>query len=313
MDDAIHDALERHGTYEPVQQIQTDDRNLVAEVLFDGTRAVCKVARDEPTGVDRDAAVHRLLRERETVPVPTVLAADEGCLVTEHRGVGYDGDAPRAQRRARLRAVGAAMARLHRGTAFEQYGALQSTDEGIELDPDPSWQERFVEFAEARHELHERGRFEAVADATLTAVREHADALADAGDPVLVHGDFEADNLRFEPEGTDLAAVVDWELARAEPGEFDLARAELGWFLKPSSPEAGSALRGAIREGYRTTRALPPGSEARRRLYRAVLTLGPLSYVDEVAERAGVPEADLTERTVDYVYECLDGAEEVYA
>jgi Ser/Thr protein kinase RdoA (MazF antagonist) len=312
MDDAIHDALEKHGTYEPVRQLQTDDRNLVAEVIFEGTRAVCKVARNDPTGVDRDAALHERLRDRE-IPLPTVLAAGEGCLVTEHCGVSYDGDASREQRRAQLRAVGAAMARVHRQTAFEQYGDLRPSDDGLELVPDDSWRERFLAFAENRHGLHEGGRFEPVADATLTAVREHADALGDAGPPVLVHGDVEADNVRFEPEGTDIAAVVDWELARAAPGEFDLARAELGWFLKPSSPEAGSDLRGEIRDGYRSVRGLPPGSAARRRLYRAVLTLGPLSYVDDVADRAGVPTAELAESTVEYVYDCLDGAEVLFA
>ncbi|MFB6220105.1 MAG: phosphotransferase family protein [Halolamina sp.] len=313
MDDAIHDALGRHGPYEPIQQLQSDDRNLVAEVAFEGTHAVCKVARDEPTGVDRDAAIHELLRRRAIVQVPTVLAASEGCLVTEHRGVSYDGGASLATRRARLRSVGATMARVHRATAFESVGDLRPTDDGLVLDADPSWRERFLAFTKQRRKLHDGGPFEHVADAVLDAVCEHAGIFADAGEAVLVHGDFEADNVRFQPDGTDVAAVVDWELARAEPGEFDLARAELGWFLKPSSPEAGSDLRGAIRDGYRTVRPLPPGSDARRRLYRAALTLGPLSYIDDVAERAGVPEEDLTDSTVTYIYDCLDDAEEVFA
>jgi Ser/Thr protein kinase RdoA (MazF antagonist) len=313
MHDAIHDALGRHGPYEPIRQLQTDDRNLVAEVAFEGTHAICKVARDDPTGVNRVAAVHDLLRRRAVVQVPTVLAASEGCLVTQYCGVAYDADAPRDRRRARLRNVGAAMARVHRATAFEGHGDLQPTAEGLELDADESWAERFLAFTRERRPLHDGGRFEPVADAVLDAVREHAPIFADAGDPVLVHGDFEADNLRFDPDGTGVAAVVDWELARAEPGEWDLARAELGWFLKPSSPEVGSDLRGTIRDGYRSVRSLPAGSDARRRLYRAALTLGPLSYIDEVAERASVPVDELADSTVDYVYDCLDSTEEVVA
>jgi Ser/Thr protein kinase RdoA (MazF antagonist) len=310
MHEAIHDTLD--GTeYEPVRQLQTDDRNLVAEIRVAGRRAVCKVARDNPTGVNRDAAVHRFLRDREIVPVPEVLAAGDGWVVTEHCGADYDADLPRARRERRLRTVGAALARLHRETGFERCGDLRPASDDVELVSGDPWPERFLAFTEKRHALHAGERFEPVADAVRDAVRAHESAFAAADDPVLVHGDFEDDNLRFASDG--LAAAIDWERCRAEPGEFDLARAELGWFLKPSSPEAGGALKGCIRDAYRGERRLPPGSSGRRALYRAAMTLGPLSSVDEVAARAGVVKHELVESTVDYIYDCLDEAEGVLA
>jgi aminoglycoside phosphotransferase (APT) family kinase protein len=51
----------------------------------------------------------------------------------------------------------------------------------------------------------------------------------------LVHGDFHYGNLLFDPQGPDVVAVVDWELARVGSPLVDL-----GWFLIsiPTEPKA---------------------------------------------------------------------------
>lgn len=305
---AVADALADRDDWTFRRPLGAEDDYLVAEVTVGGRRAVCKVARGDPTSVRRERCCYRRVANVDGVPTPAVLDAGDRHLVVEHRGESYDGDATRARRRARLHAVGATLARLHEATAFPACGDLESTVDGPELDAARTWPDRCRELTADLAQRHAGGPFEDVATDALERVRSGESILRGAGEPVLVHGDVGADNLRFAGDG--VAAVVDWEVAAAAPGEFDLARAELEWFLKPHSPEVGGDLRGALVGGYESVRPLPEHSAARRDLYRAVLTLGPLATVDEVVAAADVERDDIAASMRNYVEERLAAAAE---
>lgn len=78
-------------------------------------------------------------------------------------------------------------------------------------------------------------------------LQRHAPAEVEHG---LVHGDFHYGNLLFDRSGADVAAIVDWELAR-----FGAPLADLGWFLISIPTEPRSVERHPlIRAGGHPTR-----------------------------------------------------------
>lgn len=64
--------------------------------------------------------------------------------------------------------------------------------------------------------------------------------LPDCDDPVMVHGDYRTGNYLFDPEGGEVTAVLDWELAHV--GDF---HEDLAWNLQPIF--ANQAEDGAMR------------------------------------------------------------------
>ncbi|UPW01529.1 phosphotransferase [Halorussus gelatinilyticus] len=311
----MRDALATHADDFAVRdELLTTDNHVVHEVEFEGQRAVCKLARGDATGLHRDALVLRRLADTDAVPVPRLLARGDDYYVSSFApGGAYDGDAPRELRKRRLRDAGATLARVH-GTAalqFETYGELRPAGDRLipdrlELDAAESWPDLFVGWvADWRDDLAGT-RYADLGDEVLAFVRDHREAFADAGDPVLVHSDYEDDNLHFAGDG--VSSVLDWEVARSAPGEFDLARAELGWFEKPVSPENDGDLRSALLAGYESARGLPDGFDARRATYRAALTLKPFRRVGDIGDRADVPADELAATMESFVRDRLDAA-----
>ncbi|MFC4450726.1 aminoglycoside phosphotransferase family protein [Halorussus aquaticus] len=304
----IRDALASHTSdFEVREELLTTDRHAVYEIEFAGRRAVCKLARDDATGLHRDAIVHDRTADSGAVPVPDLLARGEDHYVTAFAtGDEYDGDAPRSVRERRLRDAGATLARVHEAFSFEAYGELRPAGDTLELDATESWPDLFAEWVADWSDDLSGTRFSDLGTHVLAFVRDHAAAFETAGPPVLVHGDYEDDNLRFAEDG--VSSVLDWEVSRSAPGEFDLARAELGWFEKPTSPESDGELRGALIAGYESVRPLPNGFDARRATYRAALTLRPFRRLAEIGTRAEVPADELGATMESFVRDRLDAA-----
>jgi aminoglycoside phosphotransferase (APT) family kinase protein len=306
----VRDALASHtDDYEVRDELLSNDRHVVREVGFVGRRAVCKLARNsnDATGLHRDALVLRRIADSGAAPVPDLLVHGEEYFVASFAAGGdYDGDAPRELRKCRLRDAGATLARVHDAFEFEAHGELRPDDDRLELDARESWPDLFAEWVADWSDALAGTRFAGLGEEVRAFVSNHSAAFADAGPPVLVHGDYEDDNLRFAEDG--VSSVLDWEVARSAPGEFDLARAELGWFEKPHSPENDGSLRTALTAGYESVRPLRDGFDARRATYRAALTLRPLRKVGEVGTRAAVPADELGDVMASFVRDRLDAA-----
>jgi aminoglycoside phosphotransferase (APT) family kinase protein len=304
----VRDALASiEDDYEVGEELMRTDRHVVYEVRFEGRRAVCKLAFSDPTGLQRDALVLRRLANSDAVSVPDLLARDEDHYVAAFAPGGeYDGDAPRRVRERRLRNAGATLARVHEAFSFETYGDLRPAGDRLELDARESWSDLFAGWVADWSDDLAGTRFADLGMDVLAFVRDHTAAFEEAGPPVLVHGDYEADNLLFAGDG--VSSVLDWEVARSAPGEFDLARAELGWFEKPTSPEDDGDLRSALIAGYESVRPLPDGFEARRAVYRGALSLKPFRRVAELGDRADVPGDELAATMESFIRDQLDFA-----
>ena len=61
------------------------------------------------------------------------------------------------------------------------------------------------------------------------------------GQRTLVHGDYRIDNLLFAPEGTDVVAVLDWELSTLGHPFADLAAVIMQWRMPPGPDGRGLA------------------------------------------------------------------------
>lgn len=63
----------------------------------------------------------------------------------------------------------------------------------------------------------------------------------DDGRRTLVHGDYRIDNLLFAPDGTDVVAVLDWELSTLGHPFADLAAVIMQWRMPPGADGRGLA------------------------------------------------------------------------
>jgi Ser/Thr protein kinase RdoA (MazF antagonist) len=307
-DQLVRDALASHTSdFEFRGEPLSNDRHVVREVTFRGERAVCKLAREDSTGVRRGALVLQRLADSDAVPVPDLLARGEDHYVASFAAGGeYDGTAPRQRRERRLRDAGATLARLHETVAFESPGELTPRDDHLDLDARESWAALFAEWVADWSDALTGTRFEALGEDVQAFVRDHPEAFAAAGDPVLVHADYGADNLRFD--GDSVSSVIDWEVARSAPGEFDLVRAELGWFDDRESAETDRDLRTALFAGYESVRSLRDGFGVRRAVYRAALMVRRLRNAEAAAGQSEVSVGDLEAVIAPFVRDRLDAA-----
>lgn len=289
--------------------LRKGDRNTVYEVSVDDRRAVCKTTGGEPPTLAREGAVLTAVAERTPVPVPDVLSSCDGYLVLEWaRGEPYGAADARSERRTRLRAVGRILARLHRTTVswFAGHGTLKRGRGPLAVDAPTDWPSRLAAFVDdwasdlAGTPDADAGR----AVAEFVADRRRAFA---GRPPVLVHGEPSPDHVRFD--GREVDALLDWELAQAAPGEFDLVWAERDFLRTPLGTEVDDDLRAALHEGYEAERPTSPGAEFRREVYRAAFAMRDLKHADGRESVAGDGSDDRRASLRSYVFERLDAAE----
>lgn len=284
--------------------LRDGDRNTVYEVSVDGRRAVCKTTGSRPGMLAREGAVLDAISERTSIPVPDVLADGEGYLVLEWAsGDTYDSDDSLDCRRARLRAVGHSLARLHRITAdwFEGHGALERGGGPLTVARPTDWSDRLLTFVDEWASDLAGTRDADVGSAVAEFVAEHRHAFADCS-PVLVHGEPAPDHVRFEDD--EAVALLDWEIAQAAPGEFDLVWAERDFLGFASGRGTGGELRAALHEGYESERPSTLASAFRREVYRAAFAMRDLTLLNDGTDgdgRRAVLRA--------YVFDRLDAAE----
>lgn len=276
-----HAAIEPHADRsEVVRKIHDVPPHEVYEVRLDGTRAVCKLARGPEADLAIEGRVLDHVRRRTSVPVPRVLGMGDGYFVAEWR----DG-APKDPTLTsdRVRAMGAGLATLHVETGFDAPGQFAieparnggsaigragASDDALAVEARDSWPAALCDPLADCRALLESHRHADVADEAIAFLRAHPDALAGAGDPVLIHGNYLLDHVGVA-DG-EVTCVLDFEHAFAGAGEYDYWATALPTFRGSDGAVATESLA-AFREGYESVRPLRPGFDRRAPVYRAVL------------------------------------------
>lgn len=235
-------------------------------------RAVCKIGGPSVrTGDVVEPLVLELVEGTPDVPTPEVLARGtfqresrteaatqreaethwafyefcEGALPTPFQSIGGE------IRHEVVRDVGRMLGSLHETHQFERIGGLGRRGQDLEI--------------RAPDGLHipERGR---------QLVRTLPGHTGSTWQPVLSHGDLFPDNVLVE--GDTVSAYLDWGNAHITTAGYALARAEMrfvDWFRFEAAERR--RLREALREGYRSHRAVPPDYESLGTFYK-LLWLG---------------------------------------
>lgn len=296
----VHDALASHTTnYEIVRELHAVPPHVTYEVVVDGTRAVCKLATDPETDPTTEARIIEFVGRETTVPVPRILAVGRNYFLAEwHDGV------PETPRNDELwaRTAGAGMAILHTQTAphFEETGVLDATSDELLVDEDEVWPETIrVVLEDCREYLGSFGYADVARDA-LTFVRDHPDAFAGCGHPVLCHGNFVPDHVGVSDGILD--CVIDFEHTLVGPAEYDYWRTALPVFEASDRPTLGRAFHA----GYESVRALPDGFDRRAYLYRMVNTVSYLKALFVQQQHTEEETTHSAEWMVGYVRETLD-------
>lgn len=269
----LHRTLEPIATdYAVVRELHAVPPHVVYEVVLDGTRAVCKLARGPEADPATEARVVRHVDRETSVPVPTVIDVGPKHFVAEwHDGVpgGAAGepDDPSLDPRT-ARAMGKGLATLHAETRFTSSGRFDGGSNGLSVVPTEGWSETLCTVLEDCRAFLDAYGYAAVATEIRDFLRERPDALAGAGEPVLVHGNYLPEHVGVS-EG-EVACVIDFEHALAGAAEYDYWATWIPTFENPDRTVAAGAGR-AFRAGYESVRPLQDGFSRRGDVYRAVL------------------------------------------
>jgi Ser/Thr protein kinase RdoA (MazF antagonist) len=317
----VHTALASwFDRYEVRRQLHDVPPHAVYEVTVDGRRAVCKVARGETADVGAEAAAIDQVDRYTDVPVPSVLAAEEGAfaatwvdaLAADDADPEADPDDP-----ADARALGRGLAHLHAATAdtfsrpgFPTLGPAWGPDDrpldcdgaaGLVVDDRPDWHAVARELLlDIRDYLASIGWADP-ADEVVALLDDHPGLFDGAGTSVLCHGNLHPEHVALCRDGTgsepepQLAALVDFEHALVAPAEYDVWRAAIPLFHETGS--GATATFPAFREGYESVRALPMGVERRRDAWWLVIFVTYLLALDVQNEGIGPDERDRAQGT----------------
>jgi Ser/Thr protein kinase RdoA (MazF antagonist) len=265
-DERIHDLLAPHFDHVSVgDRLHAVPPHVVHAVTVDGRRAVCKLAVGPESVLGREAAAQAHGARATDLPVPEVLAAGEAFYVAEWlEGVpapGGDHDIA-----SWAHAAGAGLARLHEGTPMPAHGPLRGGENGVDVDARDTAAAALAGYLEDLRPGVAGTGYADVLDDAAAFLRDHPDALAGAGDPVLCHGNWLPDHVGVNED--EVTAVIDFERAVAAPAEHDYWRAAIPLF---AGPDADEDARAAFRAGYESVRPLPEGFEARADVHRLAI------------------------------------------
>lgn len=246
-----------------VEPVRTGGRRTTVMARFAAGPALVVQLSGDADAVATEATLIRAIRDRTSVPAPSVVASGvrdgHGYLVSEYRDgadlhttfTDYDG--PR--RRAIARQFGQYLGELHAAFVFEGCGELDLDDgDLVATSPDcPQWLDEYGRAAVGRLP----SAFDAVRD-RLVALLD--DAPTGAGSPRLFPWDLRPGNALAD-DGA-ISAVVDWERPMAAPAALGVAKVEYlvaDWYADDPEP-----LRTAFRSGYENIRDLPAVRPAHR-------------------------------------------------
>lgn len=303
--DPVDAALDAAFADREVREVGTtgpswNETNETVRVTFtDGGSVYLKVARDgDGTRFARERAVTDYVAARTDVPVPDVLAVDANgkppYLVTApvdgtplwQRWDAADDD----ERRGLARAVGRALAHLHR-LQFDGHGRFDGGGaDGLSFDC-RAWPDLLADDVRYMREQAPSPRFPGYYDDLLAAIAMNRDRLVDAP-AALLHGDPARPNAVVD-DGR--VGFLDWERAHAGDPVRELCRArdqQLAGLREPADP----ALVGSFHDGYRAVAgSLPDGDEERRPVYEAVRLTAPVGYFDNYLEFADIEASVLAD------------------
>ncbi|MFC4988757.1 phosphotransferase family protein [Saliphagus infecundisoli] len=303
MDDRVAAALENTFPDRTVETVAStgpswNDANRTVGVEFaDGERIYLKLAIDgDGTRITRERAVIAFVSATDAVAVPRVVASDVDretpYLVTEPvPGRSLEKrwmEANPAERAALARAVGRALARLHR-VRFDDHGHVTgSGPEGLDVETGP-WTTVLVERIEAMRSLVPADRFDRHFDRVIEAVEADRDLLEGAP-ATLVHGDPARPNCFCDERGV---GFLDWEIAHVGDPARELHRA-CDQQIAPLRGCGPDRLVEALHEGYRAEAGgLPSGYERRRPIYDAVRFLGVSGFFEKYVAYREEPADEL--------------------
>ena len=290
--------------YSIEHRVRVGERNTVYSAAVDGRRAACKLTDCQPDVLAREARVQRAVARSTPVRCPAVYAAGDGYLVQEWLDGDAFGDVTRREPE-QFRTVGATLARLHAAAAdwFDGHGTLRLDDDGLAVEDPTDWPTRFTEFVESWAADLDGTPDADVGREVVEAVTAHRDSFRDTP-PVLVHGEASPDHVLLER--ADRVALIDWELAQAAPGEFDLVWAERDLLARPLDDDAHADRRRALHEGYADERPLGEGFDRRRDLYRAGFAMRELGLWHDPAQSVKRRRENHRERLRSFVFGRLD-------
>jgi aminoglycoside phosphotransferase (APT) family kinase protein len=214
---------------------------------------------------ERTAAIHRLVHEQTTIPIPEVFLVDESChkwpwkvFIKEYLpGVEF------AEIRDQLAEVDLHHAQAQIGDAVAQIHAVCFTGFG-EIDPSGLVNQPAACLPALEAHARRIIRDPKDLDLFLSYLEPHKALFTAKTTAGLCHEDLHQHNILFrrDRDGWQLATVLDFEKAWAGPSESDLARMDL-WNMTGEP----------FWQAYQARHPVDPGYTARRALYQLLWCL----------------------------------------
>ena len=214
----------RTGKFNTSYFVRAGGEDLVLRIAPPSDAVFCFYERDM---MKQEPGIHRLLREKTTVPVARVLALDEShetidrdYLLMERLPGTALSDGPACDPDRVLEEVGRCLAEVHALTA-EAYGYL---GEHRPMEPQPTWAEAFrVMWGRLIDDIAATGHYDAAEAKRLVGLLDaHRAAFDRPVEASLLHMDIWSQNLLVDGEGR-LSGIVDWDRALWGDPEIEFA------------------------------------------------------------------------------------------
>jgi aminoglycoside phosphotransferase (APT) family kinase protein len=257
---------------------QQDYRVLLGRLSHPDMQVVVKLAGPEArmaSQFDQTAAIHRLVAQSTTIPIPEVIAVDVTLrnwpwrylirsFVPGEEWAVLRKNLDQAELASAYRQIGDAVGQLHR-IEFPAFGEIDG--HGQVVQPDTSC------LAALRRRAVQIIQSPRLQETFLAAVEQRSGWFESVEYSGLCHEDLHGYNILFDRQGGEwgLTAVLDFEKAWAGSPETDLARLEI--WRGMTSPDFWAA--------YRALRPLEEGYAQRRPLYQLLWCL---EYADPAQE-----------------------------